>query len=371
MNQTGITLPPTEITFRPIWEESLRQLPNPQLLQGWDWGEFKGRWGWQPVRLLWSSEKGLPLAAAQILQRPIPRTPWRMLYIPRGPVLNYDNPDLATQILADLETYAQAEKALFLKIDPDVAVGHEPEPPSIDPQGQALRQQLLARGWCYSDQQIQFKNTTILDLTPSETDLLAAMKSKWRYNIRLADRKAVVVETGGVDDLAAFFQLYAETAQRDRFLIRPEAYYLDVWRQYLTANPKSGDLLLAKHDGQLIAGLILLYYGRTAWYMYGASSDQDRHLMPNHLLQWEAIKTARTAGCVRYDMWGAPDQFDESDSMWGVYRFKLGFGSVTRQGIGAYDFPIRPRLYQLYHQLLPRLLSLLRSRTQPQSNLSG
>jgi lipid II:glycine glycyltransferase (peptidoglycan interpeptide bridge formation enzyme) len=105
--------------------------------------------------------------------------------------------------------------------------------------------------------------------------------------------------------------------------------------------------------------------------MYGASSDQDRQLMPNHLLQWAAIKTARAAGCTRYDMWGAPDQFDESDPMWGVYRFKLGFGSSTRQGLGAYDFPVRPRLYQLYHQLLPRLLALLRSRTQPQSKLSG
>jgi lipid II:glycine glycyltransferase (peptidoglycan interpeptide bridge formation enzyme) len=290
-----------------------------------------------------------------------------MLYVPRGPVLDYDDFDLIPQILASLETYARRHKALFIKIDPAVALGSEPDDASLDPQGQALQTNLLKRGWRYADQQIQFKNTVILDLAPAEDDLLAAMKPKWRYNIRLAGRKGVVVESGGLDDLPAFFQLYAETAQRDNFLIRPRAYYLDAWQSYLTAEPKQADLLLARYEGQPIAGLLLLYFGRTAWYMYGASADQGRNLMPNHLLQWQAIKAARAAGATRYDMWGAPDDFAETDTMWGVYRFKMGFGGVTRRGLGAYDFPVQPLTYRLYNQLLPRLLSLLRARSQPQS----
>lgn len=354
-----------QITFidnRETWDSLLTQLPNPHTLQSWDWGAFKSRWGWQPTRLLWSTERKMPLAAAQILRRPIPKTPWCLFYVSKGPILAYDDLPLVRQVLHDLESYARTNNALFIKCDPDVPIAFEPSDPTIHPPGKAIKHLLYERGWHYASQQIQFKNTVILDLTPSEDVLLAAMKSKWRYNIRLAQRKGIVICQGSLTDLEPFYELYAVTSQRDGFLIRPKAYYLDVWGQYLQAHPRRATLLLAKVDHVPIAGLMLFYFGQTAWYMYGASLDQHRNLMPNHLLQWEAIKAAKSLGCASYDMWGAPDVFAETDPIWGVYRFKKGFGGFTRQGLGAFDFPVHPFRYKLYNYLLPKILSFLRRR---------
>ncbi len=350
-----------QISTEKDWHAILAQLPHPHTLQSWDWGEFKSRWGWKPLRLAWFGADGAPLAAAQILRRPIPRTPWHMLYAPKAPAWQGDDRSTVTQVLAGLETIARQQRALFIKIDPDVPLAHGVgEMAEADTAGIAIRQLMTARGWRYSPQQVQFKNTVLLDVQADDETLLARMKSKTRYNIRLAGRKGVSVRTGTAADLDAFFRLYAITAERDGFLIRPRAYYLDVWTRYLQKNAAA--LLLADLNGELIAGVMLFFFGETAWYMYGASDNNFRNVMPNHLLQWRAMQTARERGCATYDLWGAPDVFDESDGMWGVYRFKMGFGGRTRQGLGAYDFPVRPQLYRAYINLLPKLLRLMRRR---------
>lgn len=344
---------------RAEWDQALAALPSAHALQSWEWGEFKTRWGWSAARLVWMPS-ATPVAAAQILGRAIPGTQWQFLYVSKGPVLDYSQPSLAEQVLADLETYARENKALFIKIDPDVPrqYGEPDEAQTPDVVGQAILKLLNQRGWRFSPEQIQFRNTVIVDLTPDPDDLLAAMKSKWRYNIRLAGRKGVTVRTGTPGDLAAFYPMVAETAARDGFLIRPEAYYRDVWQRFLETD--QAELLLASVEAEPVAGLILFYNDHTAWYMYGASTGAHRHLMPNHLLQWAAIERAKARGCTRYDLWGAPDVFDESDRMWGVYRFKQGFGGQVVQGLGAFDYPVNRALYWAFTAVLPRLRSLLR-----------
>ncbi|MEM7030291.1 MAG: peptidoglycan bridge formation glycyltransferase FemA/FemB family protein [Chloroflexota bacterium] len=349
---------PIIITDPQHWDNALKNLSHPQTLQSWAWGDFKSRWGWRPVRLLWQSSAGTPVAAAQILCRDIPKTPWSMLYVSRGPMLDYNDLALVETVLQDLENYARDQKALFIKIDPAVPLKLDPPVEGHTPPGLSIQKTFAQRGWGYAQQQIQFKNTVLLDLTPSEDALLAAMKSKWRYNIRLAQRKGVVIRQGSQADLETFFQLYAVTSERDNFLIRPKAYYLDVWQQYLQ-NQKA-QLFLASVEEEVIAGILLFYEQQTAWYMYGASINKHRKLMPNHLLQWEAIRAAKARGCTLYDLWGAPDVFDETDAMWGVYRFKLGFHGHTHIGLGAYDFPVQPLMYRLYNNLLPKLLSTWR-----------
>ena len=112
----------------------------------------------------------------------------------------------------------------------------------------------------------------------------------------------------------------------------------------------------------VIAGLGLFVFAGRAWYMYGMSREAHRDKMPNYLLQWEAMRAARAAGALSYDLWGAPDVFDESDSMWGVFRFKDGLGAKVVRTLGAWDYPARPMLYNLYTQILPRLLDVMRSR---------
>jgi peptidoglycan pentaglycine glycine transferase (the first glycine) len=341
------------------WDRALLSLPGPHVLQTWDWGDFKSHWGWRVQRLLWV-EEGAPVAAAQILQRLIPRTPWSFLYVSKGPVLDYTDATLAAQILADLENYAQQNRALFVKIDPDVSrqYGEPRDGQPLDACGQTLLDLLAKRGWRFSPEQIQFRNTVLIDLTPEPEDLLAAMKSKWRYNIRLAERKGVVIGQGTSQDIATFYRMYAETAVRDHFLIRPEAYYRQVWQQFLEAG--RAEMLLASVQGKVVAGLILFIFDRTAWYLYGASTGQHRRLMPNYLLQWAAMGRAKARGCTHYDMWGAPDVFDETDGMWGVYRFKRGFGGQVVQGLGAFDYPVNRPLYWAFTVALPRLRFLKR-----------
>ena len=217
---------------------------------------------------------------------------------------------------------------------------------------------LIRRGWRFSTEQIQFRNTVIIDLKPDLDDLLAAMKSKWRYNIRLAKRRGVTVRPGTPADVAGFYGMYAETARRDGFLIRPRAYYEDVWLRFLETD--QAELWLASVEDEPVAGLMLFVFAGTAWYMYGASTGQHRHLMPNHLLQWTALCQAKARGCSRYDMWGAPDVFDESDSMWGVYRFKQGFGGQVVQGLGAFDYPVQPALYGTFMVAMPKARTWLR-----------
>jgi lipid II:glycine glycyltransferase (peptidoglycan interpeptide bridge formation enzyme) len=270
---------------------------------------------------------------------------------------------LAEQMLEELEQLAHRRQALFVKVDPDV---YDPDGvPAFSPRpacAPATASLLTSRGWRFSDDQIQFRNTLLLDLVRSEDELLASMKQKTRYNVRLAKRRGVAIRHCTVKDTETFYQLYTQTAQRDGFAIRPFDYYRDVWGTFLEAG--MAYLLLAEVEGEAVAGLVLFTLGATAWYMYGASSNRHRKLMPNYLLQWEAIRRAKAAGCTLYDLWGAPDDLDESDPMWGVVRFKLGLGGQLACGLGAWDFPSRRLGYRLYTEVVPRYLDWLRRRSR-------
>ncbi|MGQ9599591.1 MAG: lipid II:glycine glycyltransferase FemX [Anaerolineae bacterium] len=340
------------------WDQTLLNLPNPHILQSWAWGEFKSRHGWQATRLLFVEGDQIR-AAASVLQRRLPGLPVSLLYVPKGPALDWNDLEQAAQVLAALEGWSRSQKAGFIKIDPDVYYPEGTPPFSPRPAcAPAIACLLTARGWRFSNEQVQFRNTVLLDLARSEDELLAAMKSKFRYNVQLATRRGVVIRSGAPTDLEQFYQLYAETARRDGFPIRPPDYYLDAWECFIRTG--QAHLFLAEVEGEAIAGLMLFTFGPTAWYFYGASADRHRQLMPNNLLQWEAIRHARAMGCTLYDLWGAPDHLEESDPMWGVVRFKLGLGGQLVQGLGAWDFPTRPMLYWLCTLTIPRYLNWLR-----------
>jgi peptidoglycan pentaglycine glycine transferase (the first glycine) len=334
------------IADRQQWNDALLHLDARHVLQSWEWGQVKQRYGWQPARLLWE-DQGRLLAAAQVLRRALPHTPWSVAYVSKGPALDYAQGALFEGVLADLEEWTRRERAILCKIDPD-----DNRPSTANA--------LAARGWRYSTEQIQFRNTALLDLTPSPDDLLAGMKSKTRYNIRLSERKGVTVRGGTIRDIPCFYEMYAETGRRDGFIIRPFEYYADAWQTFLQAD--LAHMLLAAVEGQVVAGIILFRFGNKAWYMYGASTDQHRNRMPNYALQWAAICHARSIGCTTYDLWGAPDVLDEQDPMWGVWRFKEGLGAQFTPHIGAFDYPARPLLYRVYGVILPKYLGLLRRR---------
>ncbi len=328
------------------WRQAVSSLPKGHVLQSDVWGDFKSRWGWSAQRLTLTVAESSwePLAAAQVLKRKVPRLPYSILYVPKGPLLNYNDGALRRQTLAQLENLARREKAILIKIDPEVVRYWGVEQERKSPIGAQFIKELQDRGWRYSAEQIQFGNTVELDLTRSEEDLLAAMKSKTRYNIRLAARKRIVIRQGTPADFPAIADMYQETAARDGFTMRPVEYYLDAWQSFYDAG--MGLPLLAEFEGEPVAAVVLVRYGKRVIYMFGASTSRERQRMPNYLLQWEAIRWAKAEGCSIYDFWGAPSDFVESDPLWGVWRFKDGFQGDVVWHIGAWDYPARPFWYQ-------------------------
>ena len=345
------------------WNDTIAAFPEAHVLQTREWAGIKARYGWQAEPFVWRGEGGQVVAAALLLHRRLPSPlPWSVLYAPKGPLLaSWEDADLRVRVLDDLQAYARRTGAIFLKIDPDVVVGTGVPGEDVAQEtvlGNEVRQTLRHRGWRFSAEQVQFRNTVLLDLTPSEDALLAAMKQKTRYNIRLAARKGVTVRVGTHEDLPLLYRMYAETAARDGFIIRPKAYYLAVWQTLMAAG--MAEPLIAEVESEPVAAIVVFRFGARAYYFYGMSTGRHRNKMPTYALQWEAIRRAKDAGFRWYDFWGAPDEFTPDDPMWGVFRFKRGFGATVVRTLGAWDFPARPVAYLSYSQVLPRALAVTR-----------
>lgn len=368
-----------------IWNSIISQLPNPHFLQSNEWGEVKARYGWEPYYAVWNegsefhiiqddihlSSFAFPIAAALILKRTVSFRgiiKASILYLPKGPLLDWTNETLRNRVLNDLQAFAKEQKAIFIKMDPDVELGRGvpgDEGDVIDQNGQTVMTELKRRGWSYASDQIQFQNTVLIDLHATEEEMLARMKPKTRYNVRLAEKKGVSLRVGTLEDLPMLYKMYAETSVRDGFVIRDEEYYLTVWPTFMRAaisGQPSAVPLIAEVDGEAVAAIFLFMFGKKAYYVYGMSRNAHREKMPTYLLQWEAMKIAKSKGCDVYDLWGAPEVFDESDSMWGVYRFKEGLGGEVVRTLGAYDFAPNKLLYKLYAEVMPRVLDFMRSR---------
>jgi len=351
------------------WNGLIESLPGAHILQTGEWGQLKSSFNWQPSQYLWRNVDGEPAAGALVLERsvafPVLPLQTRVLYVPKGPLLDWEDARLRLQVLGDLSQLARKRGAIFIKIDPDLclAAGIPGEEGGDEiTGGREVKDDLISKGWHFSDEQIQFRNSVLIDLRPEEATLLANMKQKTRYNIRLAGRKGVVVRMGGEADIDTLYRIYAETSVRDGFVIREKAYYQSLWSTFIRSG--MAQPLIAEVGGDIVAALIVFRFARRAWYMYGMSTQIHREKMPNYLLQWEAMKWAKESGCESYDLWGAPDEFIESDPLWGVYRFKRGLGGGVVRYLGAWDLPVRPNLYWLYTRLLPRLLDLMRHRAK-------
>jgi peptidoglycan pentaglycine glycine transferase (the first glycine) len=341
-------------------------LPGVHILQTQEWGEIKSAGGWKPIPRVWNNELGEVEAAALILERELKigpiKTGLKVQYIPRGPLMDWTNTNLRKRVIKDIQDFARTQRAILIKIDPEVLLGTgvPGTEDGIDLKtGPDVMNELMEFGWVYSTEQIQFKNSVILDLEPDEDFLLSRMKQKTRYNIRLSQKKGTVIRKAEVDDLHNLYKMYVETSVRDGFVIRGEAYYQNVWRTFMTARLCTG--LIADVDGETVAGIILFHFGGRSWYLYGMSKDSHREKMPNYLLQWEAMRMLKADGCTEYDLWGAPDVFDETDSMWGVFRFKEGLGGKVIRTIGAWDYAPNKWAYQIYTHILPRLLDIMRT----------
>ncbi|MGD8623243.1 MAG: peptidoglycan bridge formation glycyltransferase FemA/FemB family protein [Anaerolineae bacterium] len=328
--------PASIVDTREEWDGLVAAAPGGHVLQSWAWGELKTRFGWRVQRVAAGP------ANAQVLYRPLPAGLGTIAYVPKGPQVDFDDPGAARALLAAVEPLAWAQRAICLKIEP-----HLPDDP-------ALAARLGALGF-RPGAAIQPPRTVLVDLTAEPEELLADMKQGTRYKIRKSGRRGVTVRPGGEADLPAFYALMEATSVRSEFGIHSRAYYRAVYDLFVPAG--QGQLLLAEYEGQLLAALVVLAFGDTACYMYGASSDERRNLMATYLIQWEAMLWARAQGCRVYDLWGVPDQQEEvleaqfterGDGLWGVYRFKRNFFGRLARSAGAWDLVYAPLRYRLY-----------------------
>ncbi len=353
------------------------------LLQTWEWGALKEKYGWRPVRLALLDGEQI-VAGAQILFRRLPWGVGAMGYLPKGPLLAPESP-LWPEWLAALRQVARAERAFFVRLEPEWKAGEAPSIAAPHPQPSAI---------------IQAPATIQVDLRPSPDAILAQMKPKWRYNIRLAERKGMMVRIGDESDLGTFYRLSEITSQRDGFPIRTEEYYRTAYRLFNQTN--SVALFMAEFEGRAIASIMDFVCGRMALYLYGASSDEERHRMPNHLLQWRAMLWAKERGCEVYDLWGVPDKGElqipnpaqasqipkwscdveerksqianrksqfatrHSPLPEGLLRFKEGFGGQYIRYAGAFDIVYQPIMYRVIDWLIAVRRSMRRVRTADQ-----
>jgi len=316
------------------WNTFLSNHPDAHVLQTGEWGELKSAFGWDPVRIVLDDGSGV-----QLLFRRLPLG-LTLAYLPK-PAINYQQLAANEQFWAEVDVVCKKQHAVFLKIEPDV---WENEPNSIDASRIALRR---------SSHNIQPPRTIIVDLRGTEDDILARMKQKTRYNIRLSTKKGVTARPW--DDLSAFHQMMLVTGGRDDFGVHSLEYYQ---RAYELFHPiDMAELLVAEFEGKPLAALMVFARGKRAWYIYGASNDEERNRMPTYLLQWEAMRWARSKGAKEYDLWGVPDEDEETleaqfaernDGLWGVYRFKRGFGGELKRAVQAMDRVYNPLLYKLY-----------------------
>jgi lipid II:glycine glycyltransferase (peptidoglycan interpeptide bridge formation enzyme) len=317
------------------WDAFLASRPDAHILQTSAWGELKSRFGWSAARIA-ATRGGRIAAGALVLFRRLPLRLGALAYIPRGPILDPGDAELAATLIAGLDRLARGRRAALLKIEPDATrfdlPGFRPGPQTIQP-----------------------PRTILIDLTRDEDDILAAMHQKTRYNIRLASKKGVTVRAADRSDLPAFSALMQTTGSRDGFGVHSPEYYEAAFDLFVPGG--KARLFVAEVESQIVAGLFAFAHGRRAWYFYGASGDAHRQRMPNHALQWHAMRWARSTGCREYDLWGVPDEdtaaleaeyLDRRGDLWGVYRFKRGFGGEVVRYAGAFDRVYNPLLYRLY-----------------------
>ncbi len=318
------------------WDAFVASDSNGHLLQTWAWGALKGAFGWLPLRVA-VEQDGALIAGAQVLYRRF--GPVALGYVPKGPVLPVPDDEAVALLWRALRECSRHLRAVALKVEPewrdDDAARHA---------------WLRAQGFVPSQHTIQPRRTIIVDLEPKEEEILARMKSKWRYNVRLSERRGVAVRQVGSEGLPTFYELMRITGERDGFGIHSYTYYAKVLELFEASGRAT--LLLAYYEDEPLAGLIPCAFNGQAWYMYGASSNERRDLMPNHQLQWRAMQWARAQGCRQYDLWGIADVDPEAATadLGGVQRFKEGFGGEIVRYVGAYDQVYVPPLYWLWEK---------------------
>ena len=309
--------------------------PKGHFMQTSLWAKQKPQWISDGVVI--RGEDGAIKAAAAVLVRKVPFTPWTLMYAGRAPVCDIHDKAVLKELTEGLKTLAKKYRSYVIKIDPDVAADDEEFKNTM----LSLGYSLTGGGKNFEGIQPRFVFRLYLD-GRNQDELLASFHTKTRYNIRLAQRKGVQVVLKGEESCDEFARIMMETGVRDGFVVRGADYF----RAMLKNLGSHARLYMAyTEEGTAIAGTLAVHYGDKVWYLYGASSNEHRNLMPNYLLQWNMICWAEELGCRVYDFRGVSGDLSEDNPLYGLYKFKKGFNGEFTEFVGEFDLKIKPLVF--------------------------
>ena len=326
------------------YEAFVQGHPKGNFAQSSYWAKQKSAWTWRAIAC--RGADGKIKGTLSVLIRKVPGIGRTIMYASRGPVCDIDDYATMAELFARARELAKEFKAYVLKIDPDVPASETAFADYMTRAGF----QIKAGGEKFDAIQPRYVFRLYLN-GRSEEELLASFHQKTRYNIRLAMKKGVKVEICGKEMVPEFGRLMLTTGVRDGFVTRQPQYFADI----LDNLGEHARLYMAfldepQEDGTVkrkaIAGTLAIWYGDKVWYLYGASSNEDRNYMPNYLLQWEMIRWAVEKGCRVYDFRGVPGDVGEDHPLYGLVKFKRGFNGDYTEFVGEMDLVLNKFWYQ-------------------------
>ncbi|GAB3810880.1 peptidoglycan bridge formation peptidyltransferase VanK-Sc [Tessaracoccus terricola] len=372
------------IDVRPITAEQhlgfISERGSASFLQTPAWAKVKSEW--RGESLGWFDGAEL-IGVGLVLYRQLPKLKRYLAYLPEGPVLDWERPDIEAQLDA-LVKYAKKAKAFAVRIGPalthrvwgpatikqaiaddDVTRLSQAEPDQTTLAGTRWLRQLQHLNWRpvsgdegFSAGQPKFNFQLPLrhadGTAKTEDELLKGMNQLWRRNIKKAAKSGVEVRQGTREDLARFHEIYLETAERDGFTGRALSYFETMWDALNAEDPDRMRVYLAEHEGDLVAATTMIVVGEHSWYSYGASTTAKRDVRGSNAVQWQMIRDAAAADCSVYDLRGITEGVGADDPEIGLIQFKVGTGGEAVAYLGEWDRPINPVLYLAFDQYMKR-----------------
>ena len=341
-----MTITIQEITDREQWNNFLISQPRGHLHQSYEWGElnqYKGR----PTYRLGALENGRIIGSMLLTVSPVPgpislpKLLPQWLYCLRGPTVEHPDSPALFALIKHAEQITRQGHAVVLRLEPNIA--------DDDPEMDRWIASYDALGFRTNPYPLHPRRSWVLDIRPDIEQLVANFKMTWRQNVRIAERKGVIVREALSDaDFDAYYTLMEITSKRDNFLLLSKDYHKEILRQF--AGKNDAVLYLAEHEGEAIAAKMLIRFGDWCWDLYAASSNNKRNLKPTYLLQYRCFQWAKELGCSYFDFRVIPEVLEPGEEMWGVYEFKKGFGGFSRLNIPTQDYVVRPLIYTAWRK---------------------
>jgi len=345
--------------------------PSASHMQVPSWGDVKP--DWRAESLGWFDGAGRLVGVGLVLLRPLPKVKRYLAYLPEGPVIDWYAADLVERWLDPMLAHLKARGVFSVKMGPPVVVRRwsadavkaaiadqaarqlrDAEATACEPRAFEVAERLRRMGWQQTEPggedgfaagqpryvfQVPFAGRSL-------EEIHRGLNQQWRRNIKKAEKAGVKVVQGGYEDLPAFYTLYTETAERDRFIPRPLPYFQRMWTALTAEDPNRMRLYLAHHEGEVLSAATMLTVGEHVWYSYGASTSRKREVQPNNAIQWRMMTDAHELGAAVYDFRGITDTLEESNHLLGLLRFKSGSGGEAVEYLGEWDFPLNRLLHK-------------------------